>query len=52
VLNAALSAAVYGAFYGALWYPLHGHVNPVAIEEAPAVAVAAPVNAATLQQET
>ena len=48
VLNAALSVAVYGAFYGALWYVLHGHVNPVADEAAPAVAVAA----APLQQET
>jgi O-antigen/teichoic acid export membrane protein len=47
VLNAALSVAVYGAFYGALWYVLHGHVNPVADEAAPAVAVAA----APLQQE-
>jgi O-antigen/teichoic acid export membrane protein len=52
VLNAVLSVAVYVAFYGALWYVLLGHVNPVADEAAPAVAVAAPVAAATLQQET
>jgi O-antigen/teichoic acid export membrane protein len=37
--NAALSVAVYGAFYGALWYLLHAHVNPAPAEPAPAVAV-------------
>jgi O-antigen/teichoic acid export membrane protein len=48
VVNAALSVAVYGAFYGALWYVLYGHVNPIA--EAAATAPA-PVAATTLQQE-
>jgi len=52
VLNAVLSVAVYGAFYGALWYGFHGHVNPAAADAAPAVAVAAPVAATTLRQET
>jgi O-antigen/teichoic acid export membrane protein len=51
VLNAALSVTVYGAFYGALWYVLQGHVNASA-GAAPAVAVTAPVAATTLQQET
>jgi hypothetical protein len=46
VVNAALSVAVYGAFYGALWYVLHGHVNPAV----PVVPATAPV--ASLQQET
>jgi len=46
VVNAVLSVAVYGAFYGALWYLLHGHINPVV----PAVPVTAPV--ASFQQET
>src|SRR6185369_5666157 len=44
VVNAALSVAVYGTFYGALWYVLHGHVNPIA-DAAPTAATA------TLQQE-
>lgn len=51
VVNAALSVAVYGAFYGALWYVLHGHVHPAAVEPAPAMAVA-PVAATTIRQET
>ena len=31
--------SIRGAFYGALWYLLHGHINPVV----PAVPVTAPV---------
>ena len=48
VLSAALSVAVYGAFYAGLWYVLHIHMSPLVMRApAPAVAVAAP----TLQQE-
>src|SRR5262249_4700457 len=48
VLNAALSVAVYGAFYGGLWYVLRDHVTPVVADAAAAVTVTAPVASSTL----
>jgi O-antigen/teichoic acid export membrane protein len=47
VVTAALSVAVYGAAYAALWYILHVHLSVLGPRPARAVAVAAP----TLQQE-